>query len=158
MRKDAEHWTNGGALPGYFFMDRGFYGNGTFVLLGDWRGVIAWLNADAAPSGSGSLGNFDLQYVAYGRGTFLTVGDEGVILQSDPLPTARLVAGPWSDQGLPLTISGEAGLSYRLQASADLPATNWIDLLTFTNTAPATNFVDRDATNFNQRFYRVVSP
>jgi hypothetical protein len=38
------------------------------------------------------------------------------------------------------------------------PATNRTDLLTFTDAAPAMNFVDLDETNFNRRFYRVVSP
>ena len=50
-------------------------------------------------------------------------------------------------------ISTERATSPR--PAAELPATNRTDLLTFTNTAPATNFVDTDATNFNRRFYGV---
>ena len=41
---------------------------------------------------------------------------------------------------------------------AEPPATNRTGLLTFTDAAPAMNFVDLDATKFNRRFYRVVSP
>src|SRR5262249_28947242 len=145
--------------PGVATLGGGFtYGNGTFVLLG-YGGRIAYtLDPNLAFWNQRALGNFSLTDVTYGRGTFVIVGDQSVILQSDPLPTASLMAGALSDQGLPLTISGEAGLSYRLQASTSLPAMNWTDLLTFTNTTPATNFVDTDAINFNQRFYRVVSP
>jgi hypothetical protein len=91
-------------------------------------------------------------------GTFVVVDGGGGIWQSDPLPTARLMAGALSQQGLPLKITGEEGLSYRLQAADNLSSTNWNDLWAYTNAAPATNFVDMDAINFNQRFYRVVSP
>jgi hypothetical protein len=45
-----------------------------------------------------------------------------------------------------------------LQASDDLAATYWTDLLTLTKSGPATNFVDPNATNFSRRFYRLVSP
>ena len=154
---DAENWTLRG-YPGVATLGEGLtYGNGTFVLLGIGGSIAYTSDLNLAIWNQRVLGNFSLRDVTYGRGTFVIVGDQGVILQSDPLPTARLMAGPLSDRGLPLTISGEAGLSYRLQASADLPATKWTDLLTFTNTAPATTFVDSDATHFSRRFYRVVA-
>jgi hypothetical protein len=155
---DAENWALRG-YPGVATLGEGLtYGNGTFVLLGIGGSIAYTSDLNLAIWNQRALGNFSLRDVTYGRGTFVIVGDQGVILQSDPLPTARLMAGPLSDQGLPLTISGEAGLSYRLQASTDLPAANWTDLLTFTNTAPATNCIDSDATHFSRRFYRVVSP
>ena len=156
---DGETWTSRGFLGGQYFGDQGLaYGNGRFVVLGSSHPRIAWLDTNATPVKAVEVGDFGLQGVTYGRGTFVAVGLGGAILQSDPLPTARLSGSPPGAQGFPLTITGEAGLSYRLQASAELPSTNWTDLLAFTNAAPATNFVDTDAANFNRRFYRVVSP
>jgi hypothetical protein len=158
VSSDAEHWTFQSFLSGYFLGPGLIYGNGIFVALGDSPGVIAWLDANAQPIGRRTLGNFYLRGVSYGRGTFVAVGDGGAIVQSDPLPTARLRPGSLDARGLALSIGGEDGLRYRLQASAELPSTNWTDLLTFTNTQPERNFVDTAATNFTRRFYRVVSP
>ncbi len=156
---DAEHWTYRGFLAGADWRGPGFtYGNGTFVLLGSGGAIAYSSDLNSMSMQQRTLGNYGLRGVTYGRGTFVVVGDQGAILQSDPLPTARLTAGALSDQGLLLTISGEEGLSYRLQATSELPSTNRTDLLTYTNTASATNFVDTDATNFNRRIYRVVSP
>jgi hypothetical protein len=96
--------------------------------------------------------------VAYGNGRFVAVGTGGAILQSDDT-RPRLDAQMGGSSGeVELSVSGGLARGYRLQAAAELPSTNWTDLLTFTNTAPTTNFVDTSATNFSQRFYRVVSP
>jgi hypothetical protein len=157
VSSDAGDWNHSMSLSGYFSGPGLTYGNGTFVALGDSPGVIAWLDA-TTPIGRATIGNFPLRGVGYGRGTFVAVGDGGTILQSAPLPTARLTPGSSVAQGFALTISGEDGLRYRLQASADLPATNWTDLLAFTNTGIATNFLDTSVTNFNRRFFRIVSP
>src|SRR6185503_19970312 len=124
------------------------FGNGHFVTLGDSPRRVGY-STNALNWTVRILGNFQLKGATYGLGTFVAVGDRGVIVQSDPLPSAKLVAGPLGEQGLPLTITGEAGLGYRLQATTELPAANWTDLLTFTNTVTATNFVDTGAADFN---------
>jgi hypothetical protein len=89
--------------------------------------------------------------------TFVAIGDNGMILQSRSLAPATLNASRRpGDSGFDLSIKGEIGRRYQIQATSDL-AGDWIELLTFTNTAPATEFVDTSAPNFNRRFYRVVS-
>jgi hypothetical protein len=65
--------------------------------------------------------------------------------------------GQSREVGFELAIRAESGSSYRLQASPDLSQTNWFDLIHSTNSQPATTFVDTNATNFNRRFYRVLS-
>ena len=154
-----DDWTTQVVAGGVHYNSAVAFGAGTWVVVGDSSHIaystdtLVWTQSEL-PSPNPFP---NLRGVAYGKGTFVVVGG-GEIWQSDPLPTARLMAGALSGQGLALTITGEEGLSYRLQAATDLPSTNWTDLLTFTNTAPTTNFVDTDATNFNRRFYRVVPP
>ena len=45
--------------------------------------------------------------------------------------------------------------SNRLEVASDVPFTNSLHLLSFSD---GTNFVDTAATNFSRRFYRIVSP
>jgi len=130
-------------------------GNETFMVVGDDAGRMAY-STDGLTWTDQSLGNFRFSGVAYGRGTFVAVGAQGAIVQSDETPTARLCAGAFGAAGMAVSVSGETGLSYRLQASIDLAGTNWTDLLTFTS--GITNYVDAAASKFPGRFYRVVSP
>ena len=53
---------------------------------------------------------------------------------------------------------GGPNQAYRLQGAPDLSTSNWVDLVTLTNTGSPTNWVDLGATNYPRRFYRVVSP
>jgi hypothetical protein len=52
------------------------------------------------------------------------------------------------------------GQNYRVQATTNLGAAPvvWVDLTNFTASATNHAFLDRAATNFPRRFYRVVSP
>jgi hypothetical protein len=101
---------------------------------------------------------FRLSRLTFHKGAFLAVGTDGAILQSGSLLPA--LSGRWasSREAFELTVQGGIERRYRLQGTTGLPATNWTDLLTFTNLAPATNFADTNATNLSQRFYRVASP
>jgi len=157
---NLEGWTIQSQVAGRHYNPAVAFGGGAWVVVGDDNGRVAY-STDLVSWTEHELTNAppftSFAGAAYGRGTFVAVG-ANVIMQSEPLPTARLAAGPSSEQGFTLTISGEPGLSYRLQSSANLPDTNWTDLLVYTNTLLATNFLDTTATNFNRRFYRVVTP
>ena len=59
--------------------------------------------------------------------------------------------------GFELSVSGEIGGQYRLQATDDLGTANWIDLFSFRLTEGTTNLLDPSAPAFNRRFYRVIS-
>ena len=106
-----------------------------------------------------SSGSSDDLYAFTGNdSSFVAVGEAGTILQSDD--TRPRLSGQIAPQsgGVELSITCSLRRGYRVQASDRLPATHWIDLLSFTNTQATTNFVDAAATNFNRRFYRVASP
>jgi len=55
-----------------------------------------------------------------------------------------------------VTVTGEAGRDYRLQATTNLP-TNWSDLSSFTLTEPLTN-ISVTTIGFIRRFFRTVTP
>src|SRR5205823_2879922 len=59
-----------------------------------------------------------------------------------------------SDGSFAFEFSGTLGNNYGLQVSADL--TNWTSLFSFTCTNLPTPVTDTAATNYNQRFYRVL--
>jgi hypothetical protein len=142
--------TNVAALNGVGFA------NGIFGAVGD--GGFMLTSPDGSVWASRTTSTSSALYAFAGNdNSFVAVGDAGTILQSDdtrPRLSARITVGG----GVELSAAGGLRRIYRAQASDRLPASEWLDLLTFTNTAPSTNFVDTSATNFSLRFYRVVSP
>lgn len=77
-------------------------------------------------------------------------------------PTPLMITSPLSynkTNGFVLNASLRSSQSYRIQANTNLTTTNWLTLTNFTaNTAPVFHFTNNTATNFPQRFYRIVSP
>jgi FG-GAP repeat protein len=61
-----------------------------------------------------------------------------------------------SNTDFQLTVQGEIGRSYFIEASADLASPNWTELFSFTLIMPKTNLVDITATTAT-RFYRLRS-
>jgi hypothetical protein len=132
------------------------YGAGTFVAVGSYGAVLT--SRDAVSWTARISGTKEALYgVTYGNGTFVAVGSNGTILRSG---TVISLSGQnrFGEGGFELTVAGETGRGYRLQAASDLAGANWTDLVTLTNVADTTTFLDPTATNFRQRFYRVVSP
>ena len=93
----------------------------------------------------------------------LVVADDGLPVLSatqyftvavSPLTLPSLFLTSWTNKQVYLKVMGDFGPDYTLQAATDL--FNWTNLL-FTN-SPTTPFLffDTDATNFNQRFYRLL--
>jgi hypothetical protein len=136
------------------------FGNDTFVAVGSYgllftsRNLTNWTTRRLEPNISLS---HDLGGVTYGNGTFVAFSFTGLIVQS------ANVAIPWIQPlkrfgtgDVSLTIEGEIGRVYRLQASSDF--IGWSDIGVVTNTTVEADFLDLNATGFNQRFYRVVSP
>jgi hypothetical protein len=62
----------------------------------------------------------------------------------------------WSTNGFGLMLQGPIGSNYEIDASTDL--LTWLLFTNFTSTNSPFYFSDPAATNFNQRFYRVVLP
>ena len=57
-------------------------------------------------------------------------------------------------EGFELTLTGEFGMPYRIDGSTNL--SNWVQLITLTNTLGTMQFIDYGTTNFPWRFYRGV--
>jgi hypothetical protein len=158
---DGEHWTR--SFGPDYFPKHVTFGDGLFLAVGVSNYFASPPRVLTSADGlrwevHESGWTNQLNGVAYGNGTFVAVGAGGAILQSEdtrPHLSATIEA---STGGVQLSITGGLVRCHRVQAATELPTTNWTDLLTFTNTGPATNFVDTSATNFNRRFYRVVSP
>ena len=139
------------------------YGGGTFVAVGYPSTSTGFSTILTSPDGiawiertAGSVQT--LRGAAYGDGTFVVVGDQGTILQSAPPPEVTLTVNGFGPGGFELAIVGGIGNVYKLQAATNLNAVGWIDLVSFTNTQPATSLIDTAAMSFPQRFYRLVSP
>jgi hypothetical protein len=58
------------------------------------------------------------------------------------------------NEGFELTLTGEFGMPYRIDGSTNL--SNWVPLITLTNTFGTMQYIDYGATNFPLRFYRGV--
>ncbi len=132
------------------------YANGTWLVVGNEGMILASTNTvNWSRRASRTLEN--LHGVAGINGAFVTMGNRGTVLQSARLGRPiLLVRNYYHEAGFELAIQGEAGPTYRLQASTDLR--NWTDLLTFANSQETTVFRDETAIYFPCRFYRVVSP
>lgn len=87
--------------------------------------------------------------VAYSMGATLTV----IV----PAVAATLGSPTYTTNNqFQFTVTGTAGTNYVVQVATNLsPPTTWISL--FTNASPFT-FVDSNAQNFPQRFYRAYAP
>ena len=88
---------------------------------------------------------------------FLAISDTGLspLLLSRP----QMFSTNGTNRQFRFDIAVQPGQTYVVQTSTNLNSTNWSSIST--NTAVATNllhFVDLKATNFLQRFYRVVVP
>lgn len=94
---------------------------------------------------------------AYLSGRFFLFGAS--VLQSEDLRDYSFLSGTTDSTGaFHLTVTdGQTERGYRIQSSTDLTGTNWVDVFSFTNSL-TTEFLDSGATNYLQRFYRVVSP
>jgi hypothetical protein len=133
--------------------------NGTFVAVGNAGTILT--SADGTSWRCPNSGTTDnLHNVAYGNGRFVAVGKSGRIVRSgDFLPGRLAVRAAPDNHGFEVTLTGEIGRTYHVQANSNLTTTNWIDLFTFDNLESATTiFLDQNAPNFRQRFYRLVSP
>jgi hypothetical protein len=134
------------------------YGGGTFMVAGDAGTIQTSTNGTNWVSRNSGTLNY-LFGTAFGQGTFIVVGTVGTILQSGVLPSPVAVLNPSSglvNGVFAFSLSAPLGGQWQVQASTDL--LNWTSLGTLTITNTPLPFVDTGATNFQQRFYRTVSP
>ncbi len=140
------------------------YGNGCFVAVDSTAGGFSQPAAARNMSSEDSVhwtsrpdpATNALQSVAYGNGSFVAVGKRGTIMQSGPIFRMQGASEIGSD-GYALTISGETGRVFQVQAEADVTASNWVDIAIITNVAGTTEFLDSGAAGAPRRFYRALT-
>ncbi len=150
---DGITWTRRGP-GGHGYLDRiAYYPSVGFVALGAGGVVvspdgIAWTRHTWDVPVASAL--------ARGNNTFVVVGGAGTILQSGVIGPAQPVLGPLTflpGGQVQVTLTGQPGQSYPIQASTDLVQWQIITNLALTNASG--QFVDR-TTNLPRRFYRAV--
>jgi hypothetical protein len=75
-----------------------------------------------------------------------------------PASTARpqfSSSASYTNKQFSLSLTGTPGINYAIQAATNLPASNWMPLVTNSPTNGAFSFTDTGATN-RSRFYRAV--
>jgi hypothetical protein len=109
-------------------------------------------------------GNFSGQYLT---ATATAAGGDTSEFGAALLATNRAVAfaqftGPlaWSATGFAFTVTLATNFGYRIQAATNIGAqpVAWSDLTNFIAATNAFRFIDRAASNFPARYYRVISP
>jgi hypothetical protein len=153
---DGVTWTNrttdfGASISGLLFA------NGSFVAAAD-NGVVLTSTDGIAWGRRPRKASKNLWAVAYGQSTYVVVGDNGTIIQSASSSIPVLTATNSESLGFQLSLTGEIGRAYRIQAVTNISSTDWQDIAGFTNTTATMLFLDSNTTNFPQRFYRAVSP
>ena len=125
--------------------------------------VLAGVGGDAIFSltAGGNLSGFYFSASA----TDQTSGDTSefsanVVATNGPSAPAFLTPVSMGTTGFTATISLTIGQSYHIQAATNLAPNPvaWTNLTNFSATSSLFHFVDHSATNYQERFYRVVSP
>jgi hypothetical protein len=138
---------NGGAtlthalLPGSPAIDAG--NSGGFPL--DQRGLPRTIDLSDAPNASDSSDIGAFEYASE---------DNNGATETSSLDQVHLSPHRESDGSMTLTVAGVGGYSWLVQASSDLGSWETITLLN--GVSSNTQYVDRDAMNHEQRFYRAV--
>ena len=142
--------------------DASGFGQGQFYL-GSF-GVTTDGSGNATFAFTNSAGNFAGQYIS---ATATAADGDTSEFSADVLAANQAVAsatftGPYQalTTGFAFTLALQTNFTYRIQATKNLAAKPvvWVDLTNFNATSATLNFIDRTATNFSLRFYRVISP
>ena len=125
------------------------------------------LSTDANGNGSFTMsdsGNFAGQYFS-ATATDATTGDTSEFssaLLATNAPFSSHFVGPYvrNSSGFTFELYLQTNRAYRLQGTANLGADPipWLDLTNFTAPSSPIQFIDRSASNYPARFYRVISP
>lgn len=163
MSADGVSWSSWSPPTG---VAKIVFGNGTFVGLqgirppnsGPGGGVLTSTNGVEWTATQPQIAFRTFFGGCYGQGRFVLVGRYGTIMQSADFISPQLEPSRLAGGRFEAYMTGEVGRRYRVQAATNLVASNWIDLIAFTNSLPTRQIVDPGATSNPSRFYRVVSP
>jgi len=137
------------------------YGQGQFYV-----GTVSVTTDGSGSAGfalTNTTGNYAGQYIT---ATATSAGGDtsefSLAVPATNLPVASAqFTGPFQSRtnGFAFTLALATNFNYRIQAATNLDTPIvWTDLTNFLATNSPFNFIDRAATNYRVRFYRVVSP
>ena len=145
-----------------FSPDDTLYGEGQFYV--GSVSVTTDGSGNATFAFTNSAGNFAGQYIS---ATATAAGGDTSEFSADLLAVNQAVAsvafiGPYQARinGFAFALALQTNFTYRIQATTNLAGkpVPWVDLTNFNASTATFNFIDRMATNYSLRFYRVVSP
>lgn len=100
----------------------------------------------------------NLHQVVYFDSRFYAIGNRGTVVASDRFVRAAELSAQLVQDHLELSIIGDLGVVYRLEATDRLPAVSWTTLSSFQLTQSPQRIADPEPARGTARFYRVVSP
>jgi hypothetical protein len=130
------------------------FANGIFLVVGNDGLILSSPDGYNWTQRYSGFSSRNLRSVIYANGVFTTVGNNDTILQSGNI-LPRLT-GLMRPDGFELTVQVEPGCVWSVEASTNF--TNWVPVATVTNLQFSHAWVDHQATNCAQRFYRLTSP
>ncbi len=131
---------------------------GTASVMTDVSGVASFALTNTA-------GNYAGEYVA--ATATASLGDTSefslaLLATNKPVTASAEFTGPftWASTGFTFAVSLATNFNYRIQATTNLETMPivWVDLTNFTATTAVFHFTDPEASNYDVRFYRAVSP
>ena len=90
----------------------------------------------------------------YGTTMYGGLYGNGILFQLTVIPSKFTSSALLPDRTFQLSLSGVSNATYRIDASTDL--VNWLMLTNILNATGTVRFVDLEAPNFSQRFYRAA--
>jgi hypothetical protein len=148
-------YRNAGADPSGFGQGQIYLGSIGVTTDGSGNASFAFTNI---------AGNFAGQYIS---ATATAAGGDTSEFSADLQAVNQAAAsaafiGPYlaRSNGFAFGLALQTNFSYRIQATTNLAGkpVPWMDLTNFNANSATFNFIDRTATNYSLRFYRVVSP
>lgn len=115
------------------------------------NGLIQWI---AGPSFAGTTNRITVRVTDDGVPSMSTTQAFNVTVTAQA--QLRLTAERNVQGELRLSLSGDVGRAYFVEASVDL--VTWTLLITFVSDSATTKFVDPQAQDTQRRFYRTISP
>lgn len=151
-----QHYTG---YPQYFGSNlrAAAYSKGTWILAGNDGFILSSTNLvyweRHAPQ---TVEN--LHGIVFFNDRFVTIGNRGTILQSDYFVQPARLAAFTAPGGIALSLTGETGVTYRVESTDHLPSPQWGNIGSVTLSQPTTNFLITPPPGQPQGFYRAVSP
>jgi hypothetical protein len=157
LSTDGVNWS-APTYPAVAWFYKVVFDNNTFVAAGE-TAIVTSTNGTTWDVRYSQLGK-TMQGIAFGNNTWAIVGNNGLILQSDPVTTAATGAVLLTDAArtgstFSFKFNGTDGGNYQVQASTNL--INWITLTNILCTNSPTSCALTGQT-MPKRFYRVVKP